>query len=226
MEILFSILQRVLLSAILGAAIVVLDFKILVPTFAWFIPKENRPKPEDRHGVTARQSPKWQFWLAVILATASLRLYPASGVLDFAASALTLWVVFLGARNVVRWWDNQNKFFASVGQMVSEGDIPGAVRDGVDKLREAVKPAPRGLDRFRSLIGRMLVGGKKMVEEISAIAQQQAEQDPPKAETKEAPVESPAPAAPTKRELGDRARERLASFSAGERPSEEGGGTK
>lgn len=212
METLFSILGQAILFALIGGAIVVIDFKIIVPLLVYLRPKENRPEPKDSFGLTARQSARWNFWMASFLAAALLLAFRAMNVLDLTVSTLTLWLVFLGARHVVRWWDNQDKFFSAVGEYVAEGGMEEAVQDGVAKLREVAKPRPKLLDRFRSFVGGALVGGQRLKKELSELRAQYAptEEPPPAA----APAAIPEPEVSPEERLR-LARERLQDFSSG-----------
>lgn len=212
METLFSILAQAILFALIGATIVVIDFKLVVPLLVYLRPKENRPEPKDSFGLTARQSARWNFWMASFLAATLLLAFRAMNVLDLTVSTLTLWLVFLGARHVVRWWDNQDKFFSAVGEYVAEGGMEEAVQDGVAKLCEVAKPKPKLLDRVRSFVGGALVGSQKLKRELSEIRAQYA--------PKEEPPPAAAPAAIPEREVSEEerlrlARERLRSFSSG-----------
>lgn len=201
MDTLISIAGTFVVFVLIAMVFVVIDFKIMVPFFVFLRPKDNRPKPEESKGITARQSPKWQFWLAVSIALVSLWPVAAAGTLDFFARIVSMWVVFLGAKSVVSWWDNQDKIFGAVGEFVKGNPDPvrEAVAAGSAKFQQLRSEKTSLLDRVRGWVGKMLVGAGKIKQEFGDVRSEyaQPEEAPPASSGNgglappEAPTDSP-----------------------------------
>jgi hypothetical protein len=166
----------------------------VVPGLAWFLPKDQRPKPEERKGFVARRSVQVQFWWAVALALASLWVFPTNqdaltSFLSFTLRALAFWVVFLYARHVVRGWENRDSFFEAARQF-AEGDaesLRGAIAAGGEKLEGLRGKKPNLMERIRNRVAGFLTGYKELKQEFADV----------RAET-EVPPPAPQAAAPTK----------------------------
>jgi hypothetical protein len=177
MDTLISIAGTFVVFVLIAMVFVVIDFKIMVPFFVFLRPKDNRPKPEESKGITARQSPKWQFWLSVSIALVSLWPVAAAGTLDFFARIVSMWAVFLGAKSVVSWWDNQDKIFGAVGEFVKGNPDPvrEAVAAGSAKFQQLRSEKTSLLDRVRGWVGKMLVGAGKIKQEFGDVRSEYAQ---------------------------------------------------